>query len=58
VVKRPIVGIAATPDGIHFCPDGRTTLVGALEECDVYSSGALRFAGAMLGPALTPPSLP
>ena len=46
------------PDGVHFCPNGQTTLVGGLEECDVYSSGAWRFAAAMLGSALTPPSLP
>jgi hypothetical protein len=50
--------VVRAPDGIHFCPDGHTTLLGGLEECDVYSSGALRFAAAMLGPALTPPSLP
>jgi hypothetical protein len=50
--------VVRSPDGIHFCPDGHTTLVGALEECDVYSSGALRFAAAMLAPALSPPSLP
>jgi hypothetical protein len=43
---------------VHFCPDGKTTLVGGFEECDVYSSGAFRFASAMLAPALTPPSLP
>jgi GDSL-like Lipase/Acylhydrolase family len=48
--------VVRSPDGIHFCPDGHTTLVGALEECDVYSSGALRFAAAMLGSALSPPS--
>jgi len=60
---EPCTGPAGTnivraPDGVHFCPDGKTTLVGGLEECDVYSSGALRFASAMLAPALTPPSLP
>jgi hypothetical protein len=60
---EPCTGPAGTnvvraPDGVHFCPDGRTTLVAGLEECDVYSSGAFRFAAAMLGPALTPPSLP
>jgi hypothetical protein len=47
--------VVRAPDGIHFCPDGKTTLVGSLEECDVYSSGAVRFAAAMLAPALTPP---
>jgi hypothetical protein len=60
---EPCTGPAGTnvvraPDGIHFCPDGHTTPIGGLEECDVYSSGALRFASAMLAPALTPPSLP
>ena len=60
---EPCTGPAGTnvvraPDGVHFCPDGKTTLVGGLEECDVYSSGAFRFAAAMLAPALTPPSLP
>jgi hypothetical protein len=52
------MNVVRAPDGIHFCPDGHTTLVGGIEECDVYSSGALRFAAAMLAPALTPPSLP
>jgi hypothetical protein len=46
------------PDGIHFCPDGNTTLMAYFEQCDVYSSGAFRFATAMFAPALTPPSLP
>ena len=60
---EPCTGPAGTnvvraPDGVHFCPDGNTTLVGGLEVCDVYSSGAFRFASAMLAPALTPPSLP
>ena len=36
--------IVRAPDGVHFCPDGKTTLVGGFEECDVYSSGAFRFA--------------
>jgi hypothetical protein len=60
---QPCTGPAGTnivraPDGVHFCPNGQTTLVGGLEQCDVYSSGAFRFAAAMLAPALTPPSLP
>jgi hypothetical protein len=54
----PGTNIVRAPDGVHFCPDGNTTLVDGLEECDVYSSGAFRFAAAMLEPALTPPSLP
>ncbi len=61
--SEPCTGSAGTnivraPDGVHYCPDGRTTLVGYFEECDVYSSGAFRFAAAMLAPALSPPSLP
>jgi hypothetical protein len=63
LLGEPCTGPAGTnivraPDGVHFCPDGKTTLVGGFEECDVYSSGAFRFASAMLAPALTPPSLP
>ena len=50
--------VVRAPDGVHFCPNGRTTLVGRLEECDVYSSGAVRFAAAMLAPALTPAVTP
>jgi hypothetical protein len=46
--------IVRSPDGVHFCPDGKTTFVGGLEECDVYSSGALRFATAMLAPVFPP----
>jgi hypothetical protein len=51
--------VVRSPDGVHFCPSGGTTLVGGLEECDVYSSGAFRFADAMLAPVLPspPPSL-
>jgi hypothetical protein len=37
---------------VHFCPTGDTTLEGYFEVCNVYSSGAFRFAAAMLGPAL------
>jgi hypothetical protein len=60
---EPCTGPAGTnvvraPDGVHFCPDGNTTLIAGFEYCDVYSSGALRFAAALLTPALTPPSLP
>jgi hypothetical protein len=45
------------PDGVHFCPNGQTTLVAGIEECDVYSSGAFRFASAMLEAALSPGDL-
>ena len=60
---EPCTGPAGTnivraPDGVHFCPTGNTTLVGYLEECDVYSSGAFRFASAMVGAALAPSPSP
>ncbi len=44
--------IVRAPDGVHFCPNGETTLRAGFEECDVYSSGAFRFASAMLASAL------
>ncbi len=47
--------IVRAPDGVHFCPNGETTLIAGLEDCDVYSSGAFRFASAMLASALSSP---
>ena len=47
--------IVRAPDGIHFCPNGQTSLEGYFEVCDVYASGAFRFASTMLGPALAAP---
>jgi len=44
--------VVRAPDGVHFCPTGNTTAEGYFEVCDVYSSGAFRYAAAMLGPAL------
>ncbi len=54
---EPCVGptgtnIVRSPDGVHFCPDGDTEVNGWFNVCDDYSSGAFRFALAMLGPAL------
>ncbi len=46
--------VVRSPDGVHFCPDGNDTLKGYFAVCDVYSSGALRFALAILQPALGP----
>ena len=48
----------AGPGRCPLLPDRPTTLVGYFEECDVYSSGAFRFASAMLASALTPPPSP
>ncbi len=44
--------VVRSPDGSHFCPTGQTTIEGYLAVCNVYSSGAYRFAAAMLAPAL------
>ena len=44
--------IVRSPDGVHFCPNGQSTPDRGLEDCDVYSSGAFRFASAMLKAAL------
>jgi hypothetical protein len=49
--------VVRSPDGIHFCPTGRTTIQGPYAPCDVYSSGAYRFAKAMVTPALRSPAL-
>ena len=46
--------VVRAPDGVHFCPTGNTTAQGYFELCDVYSSGAFRYAAAMLRPALDP----
>jgi hypothetical protein len=43
--------VVRSPDGTHFCPDGRTAIEGSFDVCDVYSSGAYRFAAAMLASA-------
>ena len=55
--SEPCTGPSGTnviraPDGIHFCPTGQTTIDGDLAVCNVYSSGAYRFAAAMLAPIL------
>jgi hypothetical protein len=44
--------VVRSPDGTHFCPTGMTSIQGDFDVCNVYSSGAYRFAAAMLGPAL------
>ncbi len=44
--------VVRSPDGVHFCPDGMVVQQNLFSVCDVYSSGAFRFAAAMLGPAL------
>ena len=55
--SEPCIGPSGTnvvraPDGVHFCPTGQTAIEGYFAVCNVYSSGAYRFAVAMLAPAL------
>ena len=40
--------VVRSPDGVHFCPTGDWTITGWYDVCNVYSSGAFRFALAML----------
>jgi hypothetical protein len=44
--------IVRSPDGVHFCPDQNGNAIGQVVPCDVYSSGAFRFAMAMAGPVI------
>jgi hypothetical protein len=44
--------VVRSPDGVHFCPNGVSTQVDYFTECTVYSSGAFRFATAMLSAVL------
>jgi hypothetical protein len=44
--------VVRSPDGVHFCPDQSGNPVGQVVPCDVYSSGAFRFASAMAGPVI------
>jgi hypothetical protein len=46
------MNVVRAPDGVHFCPNGVTTQVDYFTECSVYSSGAFRFASAMLNAVL------
>ncbi|MGA8727068.1 MAG: hypothetical protein WB565_18695 [Acidimicrobiales bacterium] len=40
--------VVRSPDGIHFCPDETPATQGVTGPCDQYSSGAFRFALAMV----------
>ncbi len=42
------VNTVRSPDGIHFCPDGTPATAGVTGPCDEYSSGAFRFALAIV----------
>jgi hypothetical protein len=45
--------IVRSSDGIHFCPSREGDLHGIIGGCPVYSSGAYRFAKAMVAPLAT-----
>ncbi len=53
VVKGIPSNVVRSPDGVHFCP---VTVAGA--PCPVYSSGAFRFAAAMVDALAIPVSMP
>ena len=40
--------VVRAPDGDHFCPDGAPATRGVTGSCDEYSSGAFRFALAIV----------
>jgi hypothetical protein len=53
----PIIGgvhtdVVRSPDGVHFCPVSGASTDGRVTRCDVYSSGAFRFAAAMATPVI------
>jgi len=45
---RDGTNVVRSPDGIHFCPDGIPAARGVTASCSEYSSGAFRFALAMM----------
>jgi hypothetical protein len=40
--------VVRAPDGVHFCPVEKDPFVGVIGPCPVYSSGAYRYAYAMV----------
>ena len=48
--------IVRSPDGTHFCPDKSGAANGVVDRCPVYSSGAFRYAEAMVDPLEKPPA--
>jgi hypothetical protein len=49
VVSGVRSNIVRAPDGAHFCPVKSTDRAGVIAVCPTYSSGAFRFALAMVG---------
>jgi hypothetical protein len=44
--------VVRSPDGVHFCPMSSPSIDGRVTRCNVYSSGAFRFAAAMATPVI------
>jgi hypothetical protein len=42
------------PDGAHFCPVESGDQNGVINGCPIYSSGAFRYANAMVEPLARP----
>ncbi|NNE73445.1 MAG: hypothetical protein HKN26_07265 [Acidimicrobiales bacterium] len=40
------------PDGAHFCPTAEPAVLGVINECDAWSSGAYRYAQALADPVI------
>jgi hypothetical protein len=43
--------VVRAPDGVHFCPVGKAARRGVTDSCPLYSSGAFRYATALLDAA-------
>ena len=44
--------IVRAPDGLHFCPGAPSAVAGVTQLCDVWSSGAWRYANAVAAPII------
>lgn len=56
VVDGVHTNIVRSPDGTHFCPVEEGDEAGVVGKCPVYSSGAYRYAKAMIDALMTPKS--
>ena len=52
IVSGVHTNVVRSPDGVHFCPIESRHAQGRVARCDVYSSGAFRFAMAMAAPVI------
>jgi hypothetical protein len=54
IVKGVPSNVVRAPDGGHFCPVEKDPLLGIIGPCPVYSSGAYRYAFAMVSALAVP----